>query len=61
VVLFAPSPVLGTLLPVSGLPNNAPVTDFVAAFVPATAALVLVHRAEGPPGVRRLLRRMVDH
>ncbi len=46
---------------VPGLPKNAPVTDFVAAFVPATAALILVHRAEGAEGVRRLLRRVVDH
>jgi hypothetical protein len=48
-------------VPVPGLPKNAPVTDFVAAFVPAIAALILVHRAEGAAGVRRLLRRAVDH
>jgi len=61
VVLFAPFPVLATFLHVPGLPKNAPVTDFFAAFVPATAALVLVHRAEGRDGVRRLLRGLVDH
>ena len=60
-VLFAPFPVLAAVVPVPGLPKNAPVTDFVAAFVPATAALILVHRAEGAAGVRRLLRRAVDH
>ena len=61
VALFAPFPVLAGVVPVSGLPKNAPWTDFVAAFVPATAALILVHRAEGADGVRRLLRRVVDH
>jgi hypothetical protein len=60
-VLFAPFPVLAAVVPVSGLPKNAPVTDFVAAFVPATAALILVYRADGAGGVRRLLRRAVDH
>jgi hypothetical protein len=59
--LFAPFPVLATFLHVPGLPKNAPVTDFGAAFAPAAAALILVHRAEGPRGVRRLLRRLVDH
>ena len=33
--------------------------DFFAAFVPATVALILVYRAEGADGVRRLLRRVV--
>jgi uncharacterized protein len=61
VALFAPFPVLATFFHVSGLPKNAPVTDFVAAFVPATAALLLVHRAEGAVGVRRLLHRVVDY
>ena len=61
VALFLPFPFLATFLHVPGLPKNAPVTDFFAAFVPATAAIVLVHRAEGVAGVRRLLRRLVDH
>ena len=61
VALFAPFPFMATFLHVPGLPKNAPVTDFVAAFVPATAAIILVHRAEGAAGVRRLLRRLVDH
>ncbi len=61
VALFAPFPVLAGVVPVSGLPKNAPWTDFVATFVPATAALILVYRAEGADGVRRLLRRAVDH
>jgi len=60
-VLFAPFPVLGGIVHVPGMPKNAPVTDFVAAFVPAAAALILVRRAEGAAGARRLLRRAVDH
>lgn len=61
VVLFAPFPVLGAFLHVPGLPKNAPVSDFFAAFVPSVAALLLVYRAEGAAGARRLLRRVLDH
>jgi uncharacterized protein len=61
VALFAPFPVLATFVHVPGLPKNAPVTDFFAAFVPAAAALILVYRAEGAAGVRRLLHRVVDY
>ncbi len=61
VALFAPFPVLATFVHVPGLLKNAPVTDFFAAFVPAAAALILVYRAEGAAGVRRLLHRVVDY
>ncbi|GAB2669321.1 hypothetical protein GCM10027271_31550 [Saccharopolyspora gloriosae] len=59
--LFLPFPVLAHFVHVPGLPKNAPVTDFVAAFVPAVAALILTYRAEGAAGARALLRRVVDH
>ena len=58
VALFVPFPILATFVHVPGLPKNAPVTDFFAAFVPAVAALILVHRAEGRAGGRRLLLRV---
>lgn len=48
--LFLPFPVLAHFVHVPGLPKNAPVTDFVAAFVPAVAALILTYRARARPG-----------
>ena len=43
-----------------GLPFNIPVSIFMVV-CPLTAALILVYREEGRTGIRRLLRRVVDH
>jgi hypothetical protein len=42
-----------------GLPFDIPVTIFMVV-CPLTAALILVHREEGLPGIRRLLLRLFD-
>jgi membrane protease YdiL (CAAX protease family) len=41
------------------LPVNLPVSSLMA-FCPAVAALILVHRADGAAGAKRLLRRAFD-
>lgn len=43
-----------------GLPMNLPVSSLMAV-CPLVAAVVLVHRAEGSAGVKRLLRRVLDY
>lgn len=43
-----------------GFPMNLPVSSLMAV-CPLVAAVVLVHRAEGSAGVRRLVRRVLDH
>jgi uncharacterized protein len=40
---------------------KAPVTDLVLAFIPLAAAVILVYREEGFPGVRSLLSRVFDY
>ncbi|MBC8138717.1 MAG: CPBP family intramembrane metalloprotease [Fibrella sp.] len=58
--LAIPLWVAETMLEVKGLPLDAPVTDFVATFAPATAAAILVHKKEGWGGVKDLLKRVFD-
>lgn len=43
-----------------GLPFNLPVSIFMVV-CPLAAALILVYREEGRPGIGRLLRRVIDH
>jgi membrane protease YdiL (CAAX protease family) len=43
-----------------GFPMNLPVSALMA-FCPLVAAVILVHRAEGSTGVKRLLRRVLDY
>jgi membrane protease YdiL (CAAX protease family) len=45
---------------VSGLPDNLPITDAAATFVPLLSAIILVHREVGSVGVQRLLARLGD-
>jgi len=40
---------------------KAPVTDLALAFMPLTAAAILVYREEGSGGVKRLLKRIFDY
>jgi membrane protease YdiL (CAAX protease family) len=53
--------VLSTLVKVGGLPLDIPVTDLVLAFMPLTAAVILVYREEGPGDARMLLKRVFDY
>jgi membrane protease YdiL (CAAX protease family) len=43
-----------------GLPDNLPVTDIGATFMPALAALILAFRDAGVRGVKALLARVLD-
>lgn len=58
--LTVPFWVLSTIVKHEGLPDNLPVTDIGATFVPLLAAAILVFREEGFDGVKRLLARMFD-
>lgn len=52
---------LSTTVKVEGLPDNLPVTDVGATFVPLVAALILVYREEKLGGIKKLLKRTFDH
>lgn len=52
--------IMSTFVRVGGLPDNLPVTDIGATFVPLCAALILVYREEGCAGMIRLLSRAID-
>ncbi len=49
-VLATPIWLLGTLFKVEGLPLDIPWTDLVLAFMPLTAAAILVYKDEGSGG-----------
>lgn len=51
---------LSTIVKYEGLPDNLPVGDVGATFVPLIAASILVFCEEGADGVKRLLVRMFD-
>jgi len=53
--------VLSTRINVKGLPDNLPVMDVGATFVPLIVALVLVYREDKIEGVKRLLRKTFDY
>jgi hypothetical protein len=59
--LTIPFWVLCTMVKVEGLPDNLPVTDIGASFVPLIAASILVYREEKFGGVKKLLRRAFDY
>lgn len=59
-VLTLPLWTLSPFVRVAGLPDNLPVTDAAATFVPALTALMLLYRSDGWEGVGRLLMRTFD-
>ena len=59
--LTIPFWMLSTMVKFKGLPDNLPVTDIGATFVPLIAASILVYREEKPGGVRNLLKRAFDY
>ncbi len=59
--LTIPFWVLSTMIKVKGLPDNLPVTDIGATFVPLISASILVYREEKFGGVKRLLKRAFDY
>lgn len=58
--LTIPFWLLGTFVQVDWLPDNLPITDVGATFVPMIAAFILVHRTEGGNGVKKLCTRVFD-
>lgn len=58
--LATPFWMLNLLIKVEGLPLDIPVTDFALAFMPLTAAAILIYKKEGPGGVKELLKRVLD-
>ena len=59
--LTIPLWLLSTRAHFKGLPDNLPVTDIGATFVPLIAALILVFKEEKREGVKRLLRKTFDY
>lgn len=59
--LATPFWMLNSVVKVEGLPLNIPVTDLMLAFIPLTAAAILVYREEGLSGAKRLLKRVFDY
>ena len=60
-VLTIPFWVLGTMIKAEGLPDNLPITDVGATFVPLIAASILIYREDNFGGVKRLLGRTFDY
>lgn len=58
--LSAPWWVLALFVRRDGLPDNLPITDVGATFMPMLAAIILAARESGATGVRRLLARVFD-
>jgi len=58
--LTIPFWVLSRMIRIGGLPDNLPVTDVGATFVPLVAALILIHREQGLSGIGKLLKRTFD-
>lgn len=59
-LLTLPWWLLSLFVKFDGLPDNLPVTDIGATFMPALAALILVFRDAGVSGVKALLARVLD-
>ena len=59
--LATPFWLLNFVVKVKGLPLDIPVTDLMLAFMPLTAAVILVYREEGPDGAKKLLKRIFDY
>ena len=51
---------LSRMIRIEGLPDNLPVTDAGATFVPLVAAMILMHREQGLSGIKNLLKRTFD-
>ncbi|HEY5994282.1 MAG TPA: CPBP family intramembrane glutamic endopeptidase [Gallionellaceae bacterium] len=60
-VLTVPFWALSFFVHAEGLPDNLPVTDIGATFMPMLAAMLLVYREEKWAGVRRLLGKTFDY
>ncbi len=60
-VLTFPFWVLSTMVKAEGLPDNLPITDVGATFVPLIAASILVYREEKFEGIKRLFARIFDY
>ena len=58
--LTIPFWVLSRMIRIGGLPDNLPVTDLGATFVPLVAGLILIHREQGLSGIVELLKRTFD-
>jgi len=58
--LTIPFWVLSLVIKAEGLPDNLPLTDAGATFVPLIAASILIYREEKLGGVKRLLSRTFD-
>lgn len=52
---------LSTMIKAEGLPDNLPITDVGATFVPLIAAFVLIYREENFGGIKRLLAKTFDY
>lgn len=59
-LLSAPWWAVSRFVAFKGLPDNLPVTDVGATFMPMLAGVILVHREEGMVGVKMLLARVFD-
>lgn len=59
-VFTVPFWTLSTLVKFGGLPDNLPVTDIGATFVPLIAAAILIYRKEKFGGVKKLILRTFD-
>lgn len=59
-LLTVPWWALSRFVTFDGLPDNLPITDVGATFMPALAALILVFREAGMGGVKALLARVLD-
>lgn len=59
--LTIPFWILSTVMSAEGLPDNLPITDVGATFVPLIAAVILIYREEKFDGVKRLLGRTLDY
>ncbi len=59
-VLTIPFWALSTFVKFEGLPDNLPVTDIGATFIPLITAAILVYRKEKFAGVKKLILRMFD-
>lgn len=59
-ILTIPFWLLSTVIKAEGLPDNLPITDVGATFVPLIAAAILVYRQEKSDGVKRLLSKTFD-
>jgi len=60
-VLTIPFWILSTVIKAEGLPDNLPITDVGATFVPLIAASILIYREGKSGGIKQLLGRIFDY